>query len=74
MLTGELIRPRLRVRGGQLLVEGVETGDKHWQNTAADLIALLQAQVGHAQAVWDTALDHYEGERVDYIVVRGLAK
>ena len=27
MLTGELIRPRLRVRGSQLSVEGVETGD-----------------------------------------------
>src|SRR5713101_5137460 len=48
--------------------------DPAWLQTATDLIALLQKHMGQSQAAWNRALETYEGERVDYVVVRGLAK
>ena len=73
MLTGDLIRPRLRKRGSELHVEWL-TPDKHWQRSASDLIKLFSDHVGQPRQVWDTALEKYEGDRTDYIVLRGLAK
>ncbi len=74
MLTGDLIRPRLRLHGDRLDIDTIDVKSKRWLRTAAELINLLQRQVGRTQADWDTVLEHYEGDRVDYIVVRGLAK
>src|SRR5215472_10530237 len=51
--------------------------DEHspaWLQTAKELIALLQEHVGRPLAAWDGALESYVGERIDYVVVRGLAK
>jgi len=48
--------------------------DFHWQQTAQDLIALLRRHVGQSLAAWDRTLDTYMGNRVDYVVLRGLAK
>jgi len=48
--------------------------DSYWQQTAQDLIALLRQHAGQSLAAWDRTLDTYMGERVDYVVVRGLAK
>src|SRR6266571_6428536 len=51
--------------------------DEHnpaWLQIAKDLIALLQEYVGQPLAIWDRALESYVGERIDYVVVRGLAK
>lgn len=73
MLTGDLIHPRLRKRGSELHVEWLTT-DKHWQKSSSDLIRLFGKQVGQPRQVWDAALERYEGERTDYIVLRGLAK
>lgn len=72
MLTADLIRPRLRARGDQISVTMIDV--KRWSQTAAELIALLQAHLGQPMAVWDEALDEYAGDRTDYIVLRGLAK
>ncbi len=74
MLTGELIRPRLRLRGSTLEVETLDMDDLHWQKTASELITLIREQVGSPLSAWDTAVDDYLGERIDYVVVRGLAK
>jgi len=74
MLTADLVKPRLRSRGTELFIELLSTYDTHWLQTANDLIALLQKHVGHTQADWHKALETYEGERLDYIVIRGLAK
>src|SRR5260221_180973 len=52
----------------------LEEGGPCWLQSAKDLITLLQEQVGQSQAAWDRALESYVGERVDYVVVRGLAK
>ncbi len=74
MLTADLVRPRLRLRGTELSIEMLNEHDPFWLQTATDLIALLRRHVGQSRAAWDRALESYEGERVDYFVVRGLAK
>ncbi len=74
MLTADLARPRLRQQQDQLHVDWIDPANRHWQRTAADLIALLAAQVNQPQEQWRQAVDAYEAGRIDYIVVRGLAK
>ncbi len=74
MLTADLVRPRLRLRGSELSIEMLVEHDPFWLQTAADLIALMRGQAGQSQEAWERALEAYEGERVDYLVVRGLAK
>jgi len=74
MLTADLVRPRLRQRGSELYIDMLNTNDTYWLQTAADLIALLQNHTGQIQAAWDKALEAYEGERIDYFTIRGLAK
>src|SRR5579859_643409 len=74
MLTADLVRPRLRQHGSSIAVLFVEPTDSHCLATAADLIDLFRAHVGRTLSVWETALDEYEGERMDYVVIRGLAK
>ena len=74
MLTGDLVRPRLRKDGDNLRVEMLDTTSKHWQRTASELTKLFHSHVEQTQRVWEAALEAYEGERLDYIVIRGLAK
>src|SRR5258708_7505852 len=74
MLTADLIKPRLRIRGGALRIKTIDVADAFWQNTAAELADVFRAQVRRSGRDWQAALERYEGERVDYIVVRGLAK
>src|SRR3989441_6102133 len=52
----------------------LDAGDASWLQSAAELIALWQRQAGQSQAAWNRAVESYVGERVDYVVVRGLAK
>ena len=66
MLTADLIKPRLRLRGDMLTVDMIDPGNVHWLRTAFELIALFQAQVGQTAAAWEVAVEKYEGERVDY--------
>jgi predicted nuclease of restriction endonuclease-like RecB superfamily len=73
MLTAELVRPRLHKRGGELRVALLDATDRH-RRTAAELIALFRQQVGQSWGAWQEALAAYEGHRIDYGVVRGLAK
>jgi predicted nuclease of restriction endonuclease-like RecB superfamily len=72
MLTADLVRPRLRGRQGELLIEFLD--DPRGQRTAADLIALFKQQHQYTAAAWGKAVETYEADRVDYIVIRGLAK
>ncbi|MEZ4659069.1 MAG: DUF790 family protein [Caldilineaceae bacterium] len=74
VLTGDLVRPRLYHRGGQLYVRTLNAADPYWQQTANALISLMQAHVNQPQGAWQQALETYEGERIDYTIVRGLAK
>jgi uncharacterized protein len=74
MLTGDLVRARLEGWGNRLQIDFLDGGDGHWLRTAGELIALLKSQVGHSQAEWTAAVSAYEGNRTDYMVIRGLAK
>jgi len=74
VLTADLVRPRLRQHGSELLIEMLNVGDAAWSQVAAELIALLREHLDQPQAAWTNALEAYEGERLDYAVVRGLAK
>jgi predicted nuclease of restriction endonuclease-like RecB superfamily len=74
MLTADLVKPRLQARGDRLHIDLLNPAEGHWQRTAADLIRLFQRHIGKTWNQWETALTHYEGDRLDYIVIRGLAK
>src|SRR5579875_1150223 len=74
MLTADLVKSRVRVRKSELTIDLLDTSDPHWLSTASDLIDLFQQFRGQSQADWQNALEMYEGERLDYVVVRGLAK
>ena len=74
MLTSELVKPRLRVKGANLFVEMVNEQDPALQQTAQDVITLFRLHQGQSQASWDEALRAYEGASIDYILIRGLAK
>lgn len=74
MLTGDLIRPRLRIAGPSLSVEWVNEQDPDLLQTASDLLLLFRSQVGLARALWEERLEAFIGTRIDYIVIRGLAK
>lgn len=74
MLTADLVRPRVRQSGSVLSIDMLDVHTPNWLQTAAELIDLLHTQLGRSLADWEAALEAYEGERVDYVVVRGLAK
>src|SRR5579863_7202906 len=74
MLTADLVKPRLRQRGAELYIDMLNTCDSYWLQTATDLIALFRHHAGQTQTTWDRTLESYEGERIDYFTIRGLAK
>src|SRR6266513_2351866 len=74
MLTSELIRPRLRIRGTNLHIEMVNEQDPSLQQKAQDLIYLFNRHQSQSQAAWEEAVRAYEGAGVDYVLIRGLAK
>ncbi len=74
MLTSDLIRPRLRLRGNTVSVALVDLDDPTLLGMAQELIFLFEQQRGQPRIAWEEALDEYEGTRTDYILIRGLAK
>src|SRR5437588_2759661 len=74
MLTSDLIRPRLRIRGTNLHIEMVNEQDPSLQQKAQDLIYLFNRHQSQSQAAWEEAVRAYEGTNVDYVFIRGLAK
>jgi len=74
MLTGDLIRPRLRTAGPSLSVEWVNEQDPDLLQTASELLLLFRSQLGLARSLWEERLEAFIGTRIDYIVIRGLAK
>lgn len=74
MLTSDLIMPRIRCSATTLSVAFLNEQDAHWQQTARELIALFADHLGKTQTAWAQALETYIGDRLDYVVIRGLAK
>lgn len=74
MLTSDLVRPRIKRRGSSIQIDLLDVSERHWQKTAAELIRLFAKQRSKPYGEWAATLERYQGERVDYIVIRGLAK
>jgi predicted nuclease of restriction endonuclease-like RecB superfamily len=74
MLTSDLVRPRIKRRGSSIQIDLLNVSEKHWQKTAVELIRLFAKHRNKPYSEWAAALESYQGERVDYIVIRGLAK
>ncbi|GIK43136.1 MAG: hypothetical protein BroJett011_69690 [Chloroflexota bacterium] len=72
MLKAELIRPRLEIREGQVWTKPIPA-DYHYLTIAAELIALFRQHIGHSRGALAEALRDYEGDSLDYPVIRGLA-
>jgi hypothetical protein len=72
MLKAELIRARLEARDGQVWTRPLPA-DYHYLGVANDLIALFGRYVGRSRGTLAEALRDYEGDSLDYPVIRGLA-
>jgi len=74
MLTADLIRPRLGWGGGKVWTRPLGVKDEKYLKMAAELIALYCDHVGGKRGDLKEALSDYEGESLDYPVIRGLAR
>jgi len=72
MLTSELIMPRLKKRGKTVTPLALPS-DYYFLAIANDLIQLFNQQVGHSRGELDDALRAYEGDNLDYPIIRGLS-
>lgn len=72
MLKSELIRPRITVTG-QTVTPKHLPADYHWLGVATQLIALFQTHLGQTRGQLADALRAYEGDNLDYPIIRGLA-
>lgn len=72
MLKSELIRARLKVQDGQVSTRPI-AANYRYLTVAGDLIALFRQHVGHSRGALAEALRRYEGDSLDYPVIRGLA-
>lgn len=72
MLKSELILPRLKKRGKEIEPLALPT-DYHYIEIANHLIDIVKAHVGQSRGELDDALRAYEGESLDYRIMRGLA-
>lgn len=72
MLKADLIRPRIRTRGTRLFAQQVEA-DYRWLAVANDLFTLFEQHIGQTRGKLKAALRDYEGDSLDYPIIRGLA-
>lgn len=72
MLKAPLIRPRIETIGDTVRPRLLEA-DYHWLTVAGNLIELMRENVGRSRAALDAALKDYEGDNLDYPIIRGLA-
>lgn len=73
MLTAELILPRLKKRKDAIMPLALPS-DYHYLGIANDLILLVKAYVGRTRGELADALRTYEGDSLDYQIIRGLFK
>ena len=72
MLRADLIRPRLLIEGGQVRTPYLPA-DYHWLGVARALGQIFQQAVGQSRAALQQRLSDYEGDNLDYPIIRGLA-
>lgn len=71
MLKSELIRPRIQIRNDQLKPRML-AADYHWLGIAKELIELFKSQLNQSRGTLENALKAYEGDSLDYQIMRGL--
>lgn len=71
MLKSELIRPRIRIHSGTVSPRSLPA-DYHWLAVSSDLIALFKRHVQQTRGTLDAALRDYEGDSIEYPIIRGL--
>ena len=72
MLKSELVRARLAVRGERVGTRSLPA-DYRYLAMAGELIGLFQRYVGQSRGALADALRDYEGDSLEYPVIRGLA-
>lgn len=72
MLKADLIRPRLKIKDDRVWSRSIPA-DYHYLQIAADLLRLYQRHVGQSRGRLADALREYEGDSLEYPIIRGLA-
>ncbi|MBN1889157.1 MAG: DUF790 family protein [Thermoflexales bacterium] len=72
MLKSELVRPRLVMQAGQVSTRPIPA-DYHYLAVAGELTSLFHQHLGRTRGALAEALREYEGDSLDYPVIRGLA-
>ncbi len=72
MLKSQLIRPRIDIHGNRVQPRSLDV-NYHWLTVAGNLIELFRENVGNSRGQLDAALRDYEGDNLDYPIIRGLA-
>ncbi len=72
MLKSELVRARLEIQGDQVRPRPLPA-DYRYLTIANELAALFQRYAGRSRGALAEALRDYEGDSLDYPVIRGLA-
>ncbi|MCA9968016.1 MAG: DUF790 family protein, partial [Anaerolineales bacterium] len=72
MLKGDLIKPRLTIRGNQVWPQRLPA-DYRWLGVAGQLVGLFARFNGRSRATLYDALRDFEGDSLDYPIIRGLA-
>lgn len=72
MLKADLIKVRLEQRGAYVRVKHV-AADYHYLGLAGDLIRLITQHRGKRRKDWTEAVRRYEGDSLEYNIIRGLA-
>lgn len=72
MLKSELIRPRIKIQNDEITTRPIEA-NYHYLTLANQLIALFKKHAGHTRGQLVEALRDFEGDSLDYPVIRGLA-
>ncbi|MEN8217133.1 MAG: DUF790 family protein [Pseudomonadota bacterium] len=72
MLKSELILPRLKKRGNSVMPLALSK-DYHYLKIANDLIQFVKAHVGRSRGELVDGFRAYEGDSLDYRIIRGMA-
>lgn len=72
MLRADLIRPRLTIRGETVHPKQL-AASYHYLTIAQDLTTLYQHHMGQSRGALEEAIRAYEGDSLDYPIIRGLA-
>ncbi|QTA87657.1 DUF790 family protein [Desulfonema magnum] len=72
MLKSELILRRVKIRGNDVMPLTLPADD-HYLTVADELIRVTETCAGHTRGEFNDAIREYEGDSLDYPIIRGLA-